>query len=525
MDQRNGTVLGYGHTTRAWLALAMASGLAAAAAGCASDGDEGTEGKGHVITPGSGGSGGLPTGNAGNGGTVDDMMSGVAGMAMGNAGGGPSTGSGGSGAVGTGSGKPLPCAVNKIVAKNCGSCHSNPTMWSAPMPLVTADDFQRDYTVQQYTKLKGQTMKMHALVKARINDAASPMPPGGGMAATDLTALNTWLDSGAPAGTDADKTCDAQPIDMNGSDDPLCAPQAGEQETCYEFPVHGGQTPDDRSKYSVATGEHYEQFYYKVPWGSDVQATRFGAKYDNTAVLHHWLLYTTNAGLDADGTHQTVIGTTIGEESQLLAGWAVGGRDVCFPKHIGLQLPPPGGMLDVQWHFYNSGNAAADDATSVFICTVPAGTRPNTAGLTWLGTENLSMQPGQMADKTGSCPNDSGADIHVWAFWPHMHKLGRHMKSTVTHADTGMTETVFDKAFDFNHQVHYPFDTELVLKPNDVVTSTCTFDNVTDGVVDYGPSSNEEMCYQFAFSYPAGALDNGVFSLTGASNTCWMFGE
>jgi hypothetical protein len=30
------------------------------------------------------------------------------------------------------------------------------------------------------------------------------------------------------------------------------------------------------------------------------------------------------------------------------------------------------------------------------------------------------------------------------------------------------------------------------------------------------------MCYQFAFSYPAGALEKpGNFSLIGATNTCW----
>jgi hypothetical protein len=29
------------------------------------------------------------------------------------------------------------------------------------------------------------------------------------------------------------------------------------------------------------------------------------------------------------------------------------------------------------------------------------------------------------------------------------------------------------------------------------------------------------MCYQFALSYPYGALNNGVLSLIGATNTCW----
>jgi hypothetical protein len=504
-----------------WLVLVTAAVLASA--GCASDGGDNPSGDGTptgTINNGSNtGSGGTLGGTAGSN-TLAGTGGGSEMHAM-----DPNTGNNPPVQV-SASGKVLPCGVSKILKANCQSCHSNPTQMAAPMPLVTYDDLHRDYTVQFYAAHKGETLKMDALVKTRVNDMASPMPPGGTMPAADLTALNAWLDAGAIAGTDADKTCDTGSVMIpDNTMDPLCAPQQGEQETCYEFPVHGGQTPDDTTKYSVSTGEHYEQFYYKVPWTSAVEATRFGAKYDNTAVLHHWLLYTTNASLDTDGTHQTVIGTTIGEGSQLLAGWAVGGRDVCFPKHIGLQLPPPGGMLDVQWHFYNSGGAAADDATKVFVCTVPAGTRQNSAGMTWLGSESIAVEPGQMADTTGSCPNDSGSDIHVWAFWPHMHTLGRHMKSTVTHADTGMTDTVFDKPFDFNHQVHYPFDNELVLKPNDVITSTCTFDNITDSVVSYGPSTTQEMCYQFAFSYPAGALDNGVLSLTGASNTCWMFGE
>ncbi len=34
-------------------------------------------------------------------------------------------------------------------------------------------------------------------------------------------------------------------------------------------------------------------------------------------------------------------------------------------------------------------------------------------------------------------------------------------------------------------------------------------------------SGMQEMCYQFTISYPYGALNNGVISLIGATNTCW----
>jgi hypothetical protein len=49
--------------------------------------------------------------------------------------------------------------------------------------------------------------------------------------------------------------------------------------------------------------------------------------------------------------------------------------------------------------------------------------------------------------------------------------------------------------------------------------------NGTTLPVGFGQSTKAEMCYQFAFSYPAGALDNAVPSLIGATNTCWQFGE
>jgi hypothetical protein len=303
-------------------------------------------------------------------------------------------------------------------------------------------------------------------------------------------------------------------------------------ETCYDFVTHQSTTAVDATPFSVAVGERYEQFYFKAPWPQGTVATRYGTKADNEKVLHHWLLFSTSE-TDAEGFHKTSpLPTLFGLNAQLLAGWAVGGSNLSMPSDVGLELPPPGTELNLQWHFYNSTTSVQMDHSAVQVCTVPVATRPHTAAMTWVGTEDLGGNKwfgglGMPAHKestfSGTCtPLRTGMNdtdpIHVLIFWPHMHRLGTHMKTVINHK-RGMAETVFDKVFDFNHQIHYP--SEYAMLPGDTMTATCTFNNTTDHGVVFGESTDDEMCYQFVYSWPAHGLENHAASLLGASNTCW----
>jgi hypothetical protein len=385
---------------------------------------------------------------------------------------------------------------------------------AAPMSLVTYADIKK----MAVTK---PTQTVQQLMLTRINDSAAPMPPGGMISAADKAILNDWLSSGAPPALPSEVACDLPMAPDTRDWHTGLIPRAGE--TCYDLPNHEGMTPGDKTPYSVMPGEHYEQFYYKVPWPADVVATRFGAKFDNVKVLHHWLLFASAKPVSLNGTHETTIGTQLGDSAELIGGWAVGGNDVELPDDAGLELPSDG-LLNVQWHFYNQGSTFEDDSSMVQVCTIPRAMRKNIASLSWLGTEDfnsvLGMPPHETSQFGGTCTNDSGAPITILAFWPHMHKLGRHMTSIVTRND-GMTEMVFDKQFDFNYQIVYQQSPRIVLQPGESITSTCTFDNITDLPVAYGPSTEEEMCYQFTMAYPARALSNNVISLIGAANTCW----
>jgi len=420
--------------------------------------------------------------------------------------------------------------VSKVLASNCQTCHAKAPIGGAPMPLVTYADLHAPAKTQP-------SMKVYQLSKVRIHDPMRPMPPMG-MAAPDMTTLDTWFDAGALAGTAADATCAPATTGMpmhgvgarDGSSGKL-TPEPGE--TCYDFKTHNSTTSVDAAPYEVGgDGEHYEQFYFKTPWAKDTVATGYATIQDNSAVLHHWLLFSTLEA-ETEGFHKTApLPTLIGTNPVLLAGWAVGGLNLVPPADVGFELPDPGAQINVQWHFYNSTGKPQKDASSVQICTVPKAMRAHVGGITWLGTEDIGGNKwfggaGMPAHKettfTTTCvPGRAGMganeSIHIIGFEPHMHRIGKRMSTSILRTG-GMTEMIFDKPFSFGNEAHYYADVEL--KAGETLKTSCTFNNTNDYGVPFGESSDTEMCYQFTFAWPAHALSNGAASLLGVPDTCW----
>jgi hypothetical protein len=492
--------------------------------------------------------------------------------------GGSPMGSGSAGGAISSGGATMPCEVGAVVASKCGLCHGAQPLAGAPMSLSTLADFQRDYTVQSTPQLAGRTLRMYELARIRVNRemGTTPMPQGSPLAPADLATLDGWLRAGAPAGASCAGTTDQGAAGSGGAGRPTggvapgmgndnaggaagagtdtgvagsggmqagsvtpggrlvtdecedaaaafepLEPRAGE--TCYEFLVHGASSATDTSKFEIQLGESCNQFYYSIPWPRGTVATRFGARYDNLPVLHHWLGFTSSAPTAAGSVVRNVTGTTIGENAELVGGWAVGGCNTEFDDDIGLRLPDSGRIM-IQWHHYNHTGSPQRDGSAVQWCTVPASAREHIAGLTFLGTENfhglLGMPPGVESEFTTSCWNTTSSPITIAGFTPHMHEIGINMRS-VLEREGDSPEMVFDEAFIFDSQVNYRVNPRIVLQPGDAITTTCTFRNTTPFNVAFGQATGQEMCYQFALSYPYGALNNGVFSLFGATNTCW----
>ncbi|MBN1612482.1 MAG: hypothetical protein JW940_37975, partial [Polyangiaceae bacterium] len=187
----------------------------------------------------------------------------------------------------------MPCNVAQALASNCQNCHGTTPIGGAPMAMMTYADLHKPAPGQP-------AMKVYQLAKVRMHDTMRPMPPIGVPPAADVAVLDSWFDGGALPGTaPEDAACVTTPSkpgtaegSVDGSTGEL-VPKPGEQ--CFEFKTHNSTTSVDEAPYEVGgDGEHYEQFYFDVPWPADSVATSYSTKSDNAQVLHHWLLFSTD---------------------------------------------------------------------------------------------------------------------------------------------------------------------------------------------------------------------------------------
>jgi hypothetical protein len=339
-------------------------------------------------------------------------------------------------------------------------------------------------------------------------EAANPivMPDGGG----------------ASAAGDRDSGMSEQKPALPPCELDLLIPAAGE--TCYDFPVHGVSSPVDASPFMIWAGELYSHFYYAVPWPSGSVATSYGVVLDEPDLTVHAWAFGIPMGEHASGTvEDAVTGTLLGQDATMIGAWARGACNVRLPPDVGLELPAAGDQVLVEWHYWNDADVARYDSSAFRICTAPAGSRSNLAGLTLLGTDNLNgitgMGPGRQRF-SGRCANDSAGDITIVRVDPHMHRIGVAASAVVWRAG-GNAEVVLDRPFQFGTDNDQVFEPPVVLRPGDAIEAGCTFDNTTGYHVTFGPSLIMEMCFQFAIAYPARALDNGVANLIGVNGACW----
>ncbi len=413
-----------------------------------------------------------------------------------------------------------------LLAAGCVS--DGNTTGNATAPVAPPTAVQPPITTPTSTGAPGSNPSPAAPHGPATVGVAGASAPSAGLAGSNAVPGTSGAPSTVPAmaaGSAAMATAGG-PAVMGAAGAPSGAGDA-DIEQCYELRAHGQPTPNDKTKYSVESGETYTSFIFKAPWTKPVQGLRFRHLPDNASVLHHWLLYSESSSFP-DGAIDACalegpLGILCGQATSraLITGWAPGRGDFRLPEGVGLELPAPGALLAVEFHYFNSGAPGAQDGSGVEVCTTSK-FRPNTASITWLGTHDINIPGRQMGTASGTCtPLRKGMNandpIHVIFSWPHMHKLGTHMKSVVMRAAGGQ-DVMYDGAFDFNaQQVH---ETPVTLMPGDRVTTTCTFMNTTDLPVLFGQSTTQEMCYNFAYAWPAHALDNPGAEIGGALNNC-----
>jgi hypothetical protein len=391
----------------------------------------------------------------------------------------------------------LPCGVTTALRTRCQSCHSSAPVLGAPMPLVTWDDLQKPAPTDP-------TRPVWQLVRERLMDQMRPMPPPPfpPLEAEEVRALDVWLAQGAPETTDSCEGAEpaaAPPPEVD--DGPAC--QATES-----YLAHGPLAPDDGFPVPGA-GDHGGDvtvcFRFVRPPGAAAQAVAWRPVIDDKRVVHHINVYATSDPIE-DGTS----GPCRFENATYLMGWEPGRPNTKLPDDVGLEIPARGSRgIILELHYHNAFGYHALDRSGMAICTTDT-PRPFTAGVLTAGTQNIRVPARESAVAVGMCPASVTAGLseplHVLASAPHMHAIGKTLRTEIVHPDGNVEVLAPPTPWDPAHQPLFQHQPAKDILPGDVLRTICSYDNSTDRPVLFGPRAVDEMCYSFNLVYPITAL-------------------
>ncbi len=388
----------------------------------------------------------------------------------------------------------IPCDVLDVLQRNCGECHGASPAFGAPMPLADYDDLL-------VPSVTDPTRKVSEMVAERVVAETGRMPPIETMSAEDRDLLLSWIEAGAPEDPTADCAPDPGGDDGDGGSELPCEPD-------FVVTAHAAGTDEGFAVPATGADNLYMCFAFKAPFTEPTHASAWTPIIDDERVVHHWILYRTkNPQIEGGAVPCDV---TLQVTTQFVAGWAPGGDDAIMPPDVGLDLGAPDDWYILQVHYNNTAHYDdAVDKSGVGFCTLEE-RRPKTAGILTFGSLAINIPPGADDHQVvGTCSGLTTAlwpEMHLLSGSPHMHELGRGMKSELRRLD-GTTEAFVDVPnFDFNNQGMYPMNPEVIVRPGDSIVTTCTYDNPNPWPVSFGEGTNDEMCFDFVLAYPIDTL-------------------
>jgi hypothetical protein len=205
------------------------------------------------------------------------------------------------------------------------------------------------------------------------------------------------------------------------------------------------------------------------------------------------------------GTHHTLV--TLSDDDSVdcttavvngfIYGAGIGSEGLELPPGVAIKLPK-GKVLNLGLHVYNTGSTELKGTSAIEIQTMAAADVKYESEAVLSGPFTISLPPHEVTTLKDDC--NITTDQKIYALFPHMHQLGKHIKTTFTMS--GSERVIHDGDYSFNEQFQIPLDPVTPLNAGDVVTTECTFDNTTDRTVTFGESSDTEMCFSVLFRYP-----------------------
>jgi hypothetical protein len=194
----------------------------------------------------------------------------------------------------------------------------------------------------------------------------------------------------------------------------------------------------------------------------------------------------------------------LNEKPNWIFASGVGTDELILPEGVGMVLDP-GTVLHINLHLFNTGDQQLTGHSGIEVKTLAAGAVQHEADIVLAGTLDITIPKGLTTSVAGECAVDR--DQTIFALFPHMHQLGRHLKTEVRHA--GQTSVLWDGDYRFDQQPFFNFD-PVSLQAGDAIDTTCTYDYFPTNPdapdeVNFGESSTTEMCFSILMRYPRAA--------------------
>jgi hypothetical protein len=166
-------------------------------------------------------------------------------------------------------------------------------------------------------------------------------------------------------------------------------------------------------------------------------------------------------------------------------------------------------MIKIELHYINTSDAAENIQGNVVFTAADPSTVMNEAGLLFTGSPDVDVihQTTTTLHEFFNLPPEINlSQSHIFAITGHEHHLGTGVEVGVGAGSAGPFNVVYNHAapnFSWSDPATDEQNPDFAVPVGGGFDFTCTWNNQTDNDVSFGESANDEMCFFWAYYWPA----------------------
>ena len=180
--------------------------------------------------------------------------------------------------------------------------------------------------------------------------------------------------------------------------------------------------------------------------------------------------------------------------------------DITLPATVAYTFKPSQ-MIKIELHYINTSDAAEPIMGNVVFTAADASTIQNEAGLLFTGSPDVDVIANQTTTlhEFFTVPDDIDLSAsHIFAITGHEHHLGTGVQVNVAPSPTGPFTPVYNPtSFSWSDPATQQQNPDFAVPKGGGFDFTCTWVNTTANDVKFGESANDEMCFFWAYYWPA----------------------